>query len=84
MDRRVVDGIIFIEYKESVKYFYDYAFGNATLLVQRWAHCPCKRCVNRKMLDRDTIIAQLYRNGLNTKLQVLVPIWGDVRDNCKG
>ena len=60
-DRRVVDGVISVEYK-SVKSFCDYAFGNAALLVEGWVHCLCKRCVNKKILDRDTIIIYLYRS----------------------
>ena len=34
MDRRVVDGMIFVEYEEGVKNFYDYTFENTTLLVE--------------------------------------------------
>ena len=34
MDRRVVDGVIFVEYREDVEYFYDFAFKNTTLLYQ--------------------------------------------------
>ena len=49
MDRRVVDGMIFIEYKEGVKNFCDYTFGNTALLVEGWACYPCNRCVNRKI-----------------------------------
>ena len=63
MDRRVIDGTIFIEYKEGVKKFCDYTFENIALLVEGWAHCPCNRCVNRKMHYRDTIIAHLYKSG---------------------
>ena len=62
MDRRVVDGAISIEYKKGVKNFCDYAFRNTALLVEGWAHCPCNRCVNRKMHYRDTIIAHLYKS----------------------
>ena len=54
--------MISIEYKEVVKYFYDFAFRNATLLVQGWACYTCKRCVNKEMLDRDIIIIHLYRS----------------------
>ena len=48
MDHRVVDKIISVEYKEGVKIFYDYTFGNTTLLVERQARCPYNRCVNKK------------------------------------
>ena len=50
MDRRVVGGTIFVEYKEGVKNFYDYTFGNIALLVEGWAHCPYNRCVNKKKI----------------------------------
>ena len=62
MDRRVVDGVIFVEYKKDVKNFCEYAFGNTVFLVEGWAHCPCNRCVNRKIHYRDTIIAHLYKS----------------------
>ena len=62
MDRRVVNGATYVEYKEGVKNFYDYTFGNTTLLVERWARYPCNRRVNRKMHYRDTIIAHLYKS----------------------
>ena len=62
MDRRVVDEVIFVEYKEGVKNFYDYTFRNITLLVEGWAHCPCNRCVNRKTHYRNIIIAHLYNS----------------------
>ena len=54
--------MIFVEYKEDVKYFCDYAFENAALLVQGRARCPCKRCVNREILDKNIKIIYLYRN----------------------
>ena len=62
MDHRVVDEAKYVEYKEGVKNFYDYTFGNTALLVKGWARYPCNRCVNRKMYYRDTIIAHLYKN----------------------
>ena len=62
MDHRVVDGIIFTEYKEGIEYFCDYAFGNAVLLHQGQAHCPYKRCDNKEILDRDTMTVHLYRS----------------------
>ena len=62
MDHRVVDGMISAEYKEGVKYFCDDTFENAALLVEGWIYCPYKRCVDRKILDRNTIIIHLYRS----------------------
>ena len=67
MDRRVVDGVISTEYSEGVEYFYDYTFGNTTVLHQEWACCPYKRCGNRKMLDRHTMTVHLYRSGFIPK-----------------
>ena len=49
MDHRVVDGVIFIEYKEGVKNFCDYAFKNIALLVEGQTRCPYNRCVNKEM-----------------------------------
>ena len=62
MDRRVVDGPIFTEYGEDVKYFCDYVFENMVLLHQGGARCPCKRCDNREILDRDTMTVHLYKS----------------------
>ena len=31
-------------------------------LAQERAHCPCKRCINKEILDRDTIIIHLYKS----------------------
>ena len=62
MDSRVVDGVIFVEYKEGVKNFYDYTFRNIALLVEVRAHCPCNRCVYTKIHYRDTIIVHLYKS----------------------
>ena len=55
MDHRVVNGEIFIEYKEGVEYFCDFIFKNAALLHQSRAHCPCNRYGNREIFDRDII-----------------------------
>ena len=64
MDHQIVDDEISIEYREGVKYFCDFAFENVALLYQRWARCPCNRCSNKEIFDRDTIIVYLYKNGL--------------------
>ena len=63
MDQRVVEGMISDEYREGVEYFCDFVFGNATLLRDGRARCPCNRCGNREMLDRNTITVHLYKNG---------------------
>ena len=60
---RVVNEVISVKYKEGVKNFCNYTFGNTTLLVERRARCPCNRCINRKMHYRDTIIVHLYKSG---------------------
>ena len=62
MDRRVVDWMISSEYRKGVEYFCDFAFGNAALLHQRRDRCPCNRCGNREIFERDTITVHLYQN----------------------
>ena len=62
-DRRVVDGKIFVEYREGVEYFYDFIFKNAALLHKGWTRCPCNRCCNREIVNRDTITVHLYKSG---------------------
>ena len=62
MDRRVVDGVISAKYKEGAEYFCDFIFKNVALLHQGWIHCPCNRCDNREIFDRDIISVHLYKS----------------------
>ena len=63
MDRRVVDGVIFAEYRKGADYFCDFAFGNTALLHQARACSSCNRYGNREIFDRDTITIHLYQSG---------------------
>ena len=55
--------VLIVPICNDVSYFYDYAFENVALLVQKWTHYPYKKYVNKEILDRDTIVVHLYRSG---------------------